>query len=118
MMGQVRGGLSGKSKEGCVRAVVLTGEGGDGGATALCEANGGGNGGIACGATGAAHGCGRGELGYHTRFLCQNRVLIVCMTQDQLFHTYGQKCSQITKCHNIENNCYINSPSSPSEQQI
>jgi hypothetical protein len=29
----------------------------------------------------------------HTRFLCQNQVLIVCMTQDQLFHTYGQKCS-------------------------
>jgi hypothetical protein len=26
-----------------------------------------------------------------TRFLCQNQVLIVCMTQDQLFHTYGQK---------------------------
>jgi hypothetical protein len=21
------------------------------------------------------------------------------MTQDQLFHTYDQKCSQITKCH-------------------
>jgi hypothetical protein len=36
---------------------------------------------------------------YHTRFLCQNQVLIICMTQDQLFHTYGQKCSQITKCH-------------------
>jgi hypothetical protein len=35
----------------------------------------------------------------HTRFLCQNQVLIVCMTQDQLFHTYVQKCSQITKCH-------------------
>jgi hypothetical protein len=34
----------------------------------------------------------------HTRFLCQNQVLIVCMTQDQLFHTYGQNCSQITKC--------------------
>jgi hypothetical protein len=32
-------------------------------------------------------------------FLCQNQILIVCMTQDQLFHTYGQKCSQITKCH-------------------
>jgi hypothetical protein len=31
--------------------------------------------------------------------LCQNQVLIICMTQDQLFHTYGQKCSQITKCH-------------------
>jgi hypothetical protein len=29
----------------------------------------------------------------------QNQVLIICMTQDQLFHTYGQKCSQITKCH-------------------
>jgi hypothetical protein len=27
----------------------------------------------------------------HTRFLCHNQVLIVCMTQDQLFHTYGQK---------------------------
>jgi hypothetical protein len=27
----------------------------------------------------------------HTRFLCQNQVLIVCMTQDQLFHTYCQK---------------------------
>jgi hypothetical protein len=37
--------------------------------------------------------------GCHTRFLCQNQVLNVCMTQDQLFHTYGQKCSQITKCH-------------------
>jgi hypothetical protein len=39
------------------------------------------------------------EGGCHTRFLCQNHVLIVCMTHDQLFHTYGQKCSQITKCH-------------------
>jgi hypothetical protein len=28
---------------------------------------------------------------YHTQFLCQNRVLIVCMTQDQLFHTYEPK---------------------------
>jgi hypothetical protein len=35
----------------------------------------------------------------HTRFLCQNQVLIICITQDQLFHTYGQKYSQITKCH-------------------
>jgi hypothetical protein len=43
-----------------------------------------------------------------TRFLCQNRVLIVCMTEDQMFHTYGQKCSQITKCHSIEYNYYIN----------
>jgi hypothetical protein len=29
----------------------------------------------------------------HTRFLYQNQVLIVCMTHDQLFHTYCQKCS-------------------------
>jgi hypothetical protein len=29
--------------------------------------------------------------GCHTRFLCQNHVLIVCMTQNQLFHTYGPK---------------------------
>jgi hypothetical protein len=28
---------------------------------------------------------------YHTQFLCQNQVLIVCMIQDQLFHTYGPK---------------------------
>jgi hypothetical protein len=46
----------------------------------------------------------RWETHCHTRFLSQNRVLIVCMTQDHLFHTYGQKCSQITKCHNIEYN--------------
>jgi hypothetical protein len=30
------------------------------------------------------------------------------MHQDQLFRTYGQKCSQITKCHNIGYNYYIN----------
>jgi hypothetical protein len=35
----------------------------------------------------------------HARLLYQDQVLIICMTQDQLFHTYGQKCSQITKCH-------------------
>jgi hypothetical protein len=40
----------------------------------------------------------------HTRFLCQNRVLIVCMTQDQMFHIYGQKGSQKTICHNIKYN--------------
>jgi hypothetical protein len=27
----------------------------------------------------------------HTRFLYQNKVLIICMIQNQLFHTYGQK---------------------------
>jgi hypothetical protein len=43
----------------------------------------------------------------HTWFLCQNRVLIVC-TQNQMFHTYGQKCSQVTKCHSIEYIYYIN----------
>jgi hypothetical protein len=44
----------------------------------------------------------------HTPFLCQNQVLIVCMTQDQMFHTYGQKGSQKTKYHNIKYNYYIN----------
>jgi hypothetical protein len=44
----------------------------------------------------------------HTLFLCQNRVFIICMTQDQMFHTYGQKCSQITKSHSIEYIYYIN----------
>jgi hypothetical protein len=29
----------------------------------------------------------------HTQYLCQNQVLIVCTTQYQFFHTYGQKCS-------------------------
>jgi hypothetical protein len=48
------------------------------------------------------------EVLCHTRFLCQNRVLIVCMTKNQMLHTYGQKCSQITKCHSIEYNYYIN----------
>jgi hypothetical protein len=54
MTGQVRGGLSGKSEEGCVRAAVLTGDGGDGGATVFREADGGGNGSISGGATSAA----------------------------------------------------------------
>jgi hypothetical protein len=27
----------------------------------------------------------------HTRFLCQNHVLIICMTWDQWFHTYSPK---------------------------
>jgi hypothetical protein len=27
----------------------------------------------------------------HTQFLCQNQVLIVCIPQDQLFHTYRLK---------------------------
>jgi hypothetical protein len=46
-----------------VRAGVLTGDGGDGGATAFREADGGGNGGISGGVAGTAHGHGRGELG-------------------------------------------------------
>jgi hypothetical protein len=54
-------------------------------------------------------------LWYHfcdTQFLCQNQVLIVCMTQDQLFHTCGQTCSQITQMSRIKYNYYyINSVS-------
>jgi hypothetical protein len=56
----VRGGLSGKNEEGCVRVGVLTR---DGGATAFCEADGGGNDGISGGAADVAHRRGRGELG-------------------------------------------------------
>jgi hypothetical protein len=41
----------------------------------------------------------KGSTPCHTRILHQNQVLIVCITQDQLFHTYDQKCSQVTKCH-------------------
>jgi hypothetical protein len=63
MTGQVRGGLSEKSEEGCVRATVLTGNGGDGGAVVFREADRGGNGNISGRATGAARGRGRGELG-------------------------------------------------------
>jgi hypothetical protein len=63
MTRQVRGGLSGKSEVGCMRVVVLTRDGGDSGATAFCEADGGGNDGISVGAAGAARGCDRGELG-------------------------------------------------------
>jgi hypothetical protein len=63
MTGQVKGGLNGKSEEGCMRAGVLTGDGGDGGAMVFHEADGGGNGGISGGAADAARGHGRGELG-------------------------------------------------------
>jgi hypothetical protein len=32
---------------------------------------------------------GQGVTFCHTQFLCQNQVFIVCMTYDQLFHTYS-----------------------------
>jgi hypothetical protein len=35
----------------------------------------------------------------HTHFLCQNQVLIVLMTQDQLFHTYGPKVFTDNQMH-------------------
>jgi hypothetical protein len=44
----------------------------------------------------------------HTRFLCQNKVLIVCMTQDQLFHTYGPKVFTDNQMSRIKYNYYIN----------
>jgi hypothetical protein len=47
----------------------------------------------------------------HTRFLCQNHVLIVCMTQDQLFHTYGPKVFTDNKILRIKYNYYINNVS-------
>jgi anthranilate/para-aminobenzoate synthase component II len=47
----------------------------------------------------------------HTRFLCQNQVLIVCMTEHQLFHTYGQKVSTDNQMSRIKFNYYINNVS-------
>jgi hypothetical protein len=43
----------------------------------------------------------------HTQFLCQNQVLIVCMTQDQLFHTYGPKVFTDNQMSRIKYNYYI-----------
>jgi hypothetical protein len=42
----------------------------------------------------------------HTRFYA--KIKYVCMTQDQMFHTYGQKSLQKTKYHNIKYNYYRN----------
>jgi hypothetical protein len=56
MTGQVTGGLSGKSEEGCVQAAVHTRDRGDSSATAFREADGGGDGDI-------SGGRGQGELG-------------------------------------------------------
>jgi hypothetical protein len=44
----------------------------------------------------------------HTQLLCQNRVLIVCITQDQLFHTYGPKVFIDNQMSRIKYNYYIN----------
>jgi hypothetical protein len=43
-----------------------------------------------------------------TWFLCQNKVLIVCMTHDQLFHTYGPKVFTYNQMSRIKYNYYIN----------
>jgi hypothetical protein len=47
----------------------------------------------------------------HTRFLCQNQVLIVCMTQDELFHTYGLKVFTDNQISRIKYNYYISNVS-------
>jgi hypothetical protein len=47
----------------------------------------------------------------HTRFLCQTQVLIVCMTQDQLFHTYGPKVFINNQISRIKYNYYISNVS-------
>jgi hypothetical protein len=47
----------------------------------------------------------------HTRFLCQNQVLIVCMTHDQLFHTLGPKVFIDNQMSRIKYNYYINNVS-------
>jgi chromosome segregation ATPase len=53
----------------------------------------------------------RKKLVCHTQFLCQNQVLIVCMTQDQLFHTYGPKVFTDNQMSRIKYNYYINNVS-------
>ncbi len=47
----------------------------------------------------------------HTQFFCQNQVLIVCMTQDQLFHTYGPKVFTDNQMSRIKYNYYISNVS-------
>jgi hypothetical protein len=47
----------------------------------------------------------------HTRFLCQNHVLIVCMTQDQWFHTYDPKVLTDNQMSQIKYNYYISNVS-------
>jgi hypothetical protein len=47
----------------------------------------------------------------HTRFLCQNQVLIVCMTRDQLFHTYGPKVFTDNQMSRIKYKYYISNVS-------
>jgi hypothetical protein len=43
----------------------------------------------------------------HTQFLCQNQILIVCMTQDQLLHTYSPKMFTDNPMSRIKYNYYI-----------
>jgi hypothetical protein len=43
--------------------------------------------------------------------LCQNQVLIVFMTQDQLFHTYGPKVFTDNQMSRIKYNYYISNVS-------
>jgi hypothetical protein len=47
----------------------------------------------------------------HYLFLCQNQVLIVCLTKDQLFHTYGTKVFTDNQVSRIKYNYYINNVS-------
>jgi hypothetical protein len=47
----------------------------------------------------------------HTQFLCQNHVLIICMTQYQFFHTYRPKVFTDIQLLRIKYNYYINNVS-------
>jgi anthranilate/para-aminobenzoate synthase component II len=44
----------------------------------------------------------------HSRFLCENHVLVVCVTQDQLLHTYGPKVFTDNQMLRIKYNYSIN----------
>jgi hypothetical protein len=63
------------------------------------------------------HGLGRqsmvhrglgGNASCHTQFLCQSHILIICMTQDELFHTYRTKVFTDNQLSWIKYNYYIN----------
>jgi hypothetical protein len=52
--------------------------------------------------------CGRMGGYCHTRFCKQNKVLISCVPQDHLFHTYEHKVFTDNQMSQIKYNYYIN----------
>jgi hypothetical protein len=55
--------------------------------------------------------CGTLRGGCHTLFCKQNLVVIVCVSQDHLFHTYGHKVFTDNQMSQIKYIYYINNVS-------